>query len=90
MTGHLPMKYRIAIGATVAAIGWTGSAVYLYTSVRKMKSDNARELEIIDSARKVVMLKAARGEYDGDGYFMSEKFLSDYEFYKMAAREDLK
>lgn len=90
MTGHLPMKYRIAIGATVAIIGWTGSAIYLYTSVKEMKNVNKRELEIIDSARKVVMLKAARGEYDGDGSFMSEKFLSDYEFYKMAAREELK
>ena len=90
MTGHLPMKYRIGIGVAVAVIGWTGTAVYLYTSVKHMKADNAKELEIIDRARKVVMAKMISGDYGPPGEVDSARFLSDYEFYKMAARENIK
>jgi len=88
-THEVSLKNRLLIAASIVAIGWTGTAVYIVHGVKKMKADNAREFEVIDEARKVIMVKAAQGEYDLADRFDSERFLSDYEFYKIAARNKL-
>lgn len=88
---HLPWKYRIALAVGITATGWSIGAYFLMKQIKEMKATNALELEVIDRGRKVVMTKAAMGEYDipGGFGFDSERFLSDYEFYKIAARESL-
>lgn len=88
-THEVPLKTRLLVAASVVAVGWTATAVYIVHGVKKMKADNAREFEVIDSARKVIMTKAAQGEYDSSVGFDSERFLSDYEFYKIAARNEI-
>jgi len=89
-THEVPLKTRLIIAASIVAIGWTATAVYIVHGVQKMKADNAQEFEVFDRARKVVLVKLAEGEYmTPDGRVDAEKFLSDYEFYKMAARNEL-
>jgi hypothetical protein len=88
-THELSLKTRLIIGGSVALIGWGGSAIIIYRGLNKMKVENKLELTIIDEARKVVMLKAAEGYYDTPRGFDGDRFLSDYEFYKIAARDKL-
>ena len=89
-THEVSLKNRLIIAGCVVAVGWTGTAIYLYRSVEKMKASNALELKIIDEARKVIMVNSRKGEYDGvNGEFDADRFLSDYEFFKIAARDKL-
>jgi hypothetical protein len=86
---HLPWKYRVSLAAGITLTGWSVGAYFLAKQIKEMKETNARELEVIDRARKIIMLKAAKGEYDTPNSFDGARFLSDYEFYKIAARESI-
>lgn len=85
---HLPWKFRIGIAAATSAAGFAFSYFYLKHGLKKIKRQNDIELEIIDNARKIVMVKAEQGDYiNAEGGFDGATFLNDYDFYKIAERE---